>query len=127
MFVEEWVASREKHGTTYEIFVNPESGELLDLEKSRGEKEIRYIVDFENEKIYVFPIDMLHSTAASIIDYEKGTSLKRAYRQRNYKDHDFADGDIEGSKILIYQSTYKDYSKDKRFEKIKRFFEPGLP
>ena len=118
MFVEEWVTTLKKFGNDFEIFVNPEPGELKDLVKKEGTKEIRYIIDFEEGKVYVFTVDLLHPNGAAAI----GTRLIKAYNKRDYKNFYFGTGKVRGSKINIEQFDYDFFKKNKRFDGVKKYF-----
>ncbi len=58
---EEWAASTKVSTKTYEIFSNPTKKEISDSFKE--DNNIRFIIDGENKKLYVFNIGLLHALA----------------------------------------------------------------
>ncbi|HUW43519.1 MAG TPA: hypothetical protein VMV95_00980 [Bacillota bacterium] len=117
-FVEEWVTS-VKRGSVFEIFKNPNPGELKDLAK-KGKSYVRYIIDYDKENIYVFSVNFLHFDAAIEIDKKAGTELKKMYinTKPGEEKNIFYSGKIIGGKITTSPRIYK---KIKR-TKIEKFF-----
>lgn len=58
-----WSSGKEKY---YEIFVNPSKDELIKLAKKRNGR-IRYLIDWNKRKIYVFDAGLLHHVAGRAI------------------------------------------------------------
>lgn len=54
---------------THEVFVNPTSNEIKEVEKSlrREDKVVRYIVDVKKKKVYLFNEYLLHFVVAKAI------------------------------------------------------------
>lgn len=83
---EEWFTTGQSYGRTYEVFKNPSSKELRDIESFRNESVVRAII-VPNGDIFVFDVDFLHEEGLHVIEAEFGKHfLKKAKIVLNFKD-----------------------------------------
>lgn len=118
MFVEEWLSTVKHKANIYEIFVNPTSKELMSL----PEDEVRWAVDFEKGKVYVFSVNLLHGVALD----EVGGKISGAYNltdRYSAENFCFGIGEVKEGKIVPdSRSLYDLLSQNDKFDKVKKFF-----
>jgi hypothetical protein len=59
---EDFATSIDKN--QYSIYKNPNRREMKELVKENGRENVRFIIDLENDNIYVFGGELLHKYAA---------------------------------------------------------------
>jgi len=60
---EEWVTSVKQYKRLSNIFVNPNSKELKEIEKKSWGGQVRFLADFKEKKLYVWSSELIHYTA----------------------------------------------------------------
>jgi hypothetical protein len=98
---EDWKSSILVKGKTKEIFVNPS---WIEMKKVSVGNELRYIIDLENKKLYVFSPEVLHISVAK----ELGIPYKF-----DFSKHVFGVGNISMGKL----------SSDNRLKKINKKYD----
>ena len=120
-FVEEYNDMLKFGGDNFTIFVNPTPKELREIvhENDIGEpsNEIRFIVDFKDEKLYAFGVDLMHYIASSKLGIEYNyTSYNRDER------HFFGIGELKNGKLTTELKKNKMFSSRLKKSKLSRFF-----
>ena len=90
LFEEFGMYSKNIFGVAHPIFVNPDRGEMKELEKGQM---VRYIIDYSKTKIYVFSSDLLHAKAS----HELGIP----YSPNEFRGVTFGVGEVENGKIVF--------------------------
>ena len=97
-FVDRVVTTRRLKGKEeqYEVFANPTRKELSDIieDKLYEDPTVRFIIDTNNKKIYVFDSELLHQTAANALD------IPYDYKPK-MDGYLFGIGNVTGGKIKI--------------------------
>jgi hypothetical protein len=60
---ESWVIDARKGAITFTVYSNPSISELVSLVKQSGNKDVRFIIDPDSNKTYVFDNNILHDWA----------------------------------------------------------------
>ncbi|MFA5025079.1 MAG: hypothetical protein WC503_01030 [Candidatus Shapirobacteria bacterium] len=60
---EEWVTSVKNFKRVSDIFVNPNSKELKEIERKSWGGQVRFLADFKEKKLYVWSSELIHYLA----------------------------------------------------------------
>lgn len=96
----------------YEIFINPTEGEMENLKKEYG-GQFRFIIDIKNQKIYVFPSELLHHYVSS--------KYKIPYHEQYNKPDSpyiYGQGVFKNGKIIVSPLYFNEIA-EKKYNKIK--------
>ena len=84
----------------FDIFINPTSKELMGMRKI--EQTVRYIADFKNKNLYVWPSSYIH--VEGLIALKDVRGLKTAFDPGGFDYLSTGAAEIEGNKLKFLES-----------------------